>query len=480
MKKLIILICAAFALGACNDFLDIKPKGYTIPETYEDYASLLNDVQMSKAAERYTAYLTDDVLLPGGTTLPQNISGKEEFERNLYTFAGGAVFPQGAKDGFWENSYWRIYTFNTVINNIMSVADASDDAKLALQAEARVGRAFEYLCLVAAYAPAYDPATAATDYGVPLITTEDMDVIFDYRRNTVAEVYGFIERDLEQALPHLPEVAPNAYRPGQSVGYGFYARMYLMMRDYARALEFAAQAVALDDALLDLKLYAVSPDPDANIGRIVLAADPSIPYPDEGDNPEYLYTRYYASSFGVSGKVYASDALLGTYARDLPGGATDKRRSLWFVDDSFPGIGNFPGYTIYAPFYMTNVGLGTVENMLTAAECYARRNAEGDLGKAEAIYNRLRDNRIVGNQAVQFTDAATGLQKILDERRREFPASYSRYVDLKRLNKETPRTVIHPGDPGIEYTLPAGDNRWIIPLPPKVISFRPDLPDYNR
>lgn len=78
----------------------------------------------------------------------------------------GLVFNDGVSDPIWNYAYNRIYVCNTVINNIMSVTDASESDKLNLKSEAMVARAFEYLCMIGVYAPAYDAATASTDYGL--------------------------------------------------------------------------------------------------------------------------------------------------------------------------------------------------------------------------------------------------------------------------------------------------------------------------
>lgn len=58
MNKKILFLGAAlcFSLTACNDFLDIKPKGIVIPETCDDYEALLNDAQLMKASESYPIY----------------------------------------------------------------------------------------------------------------------------------------------------------------------------------------------------------------------------------------------------------------------------------------------------------------------------------------------------------------------------------------------------------------------------------------
>lgn len=480
MKKIMILICGTLLMSGCDDFLNVKPKGQAIPEYYNDYKGLLYDAQMAKAGESYPVTLTDDAHFPDGD-IPYNLEMNTEDIRNLYKFNHGPVYNQGESDGLWEFTYQRIYTCNAVINNIMDVSNASEEEKRTLRAEAMVARAFEYLCLIAAYAPAYDPATAATDPGVPIITTESADKLTGYTRNTVAEVYEFIENDLLAAEGPLKTTAPNSFYPTKSVAFGFFARMCLMMRDYDKALEFGQDALDQNSSLVDLTLYAIDPD-NPGIGRIVLASNPTVSYPEDNDNPENIYTRFAPYVFGMSMSVYASDDLLEVYKEDLPAGAEDMRRSLWFVDDSHPWMGEFPGLTLWVPFTYANLGLNTVENLLTTAECYARKGDAASLSKAAELYNRLRDNRIKGNVHVTFANKAEAVQKVLRERRREFAMTgLYRFTDLKRLNKEAEyaKTIVHTSGTQT-WTLPPNDNRYILPIPPKVKALRPDLPDYER
>ena len=62
---------------------------------------------------------------------------------------------RGSDDNLWNAAYERIYTFNTIINNVLSSTDATDAEKHRLRAEALYQRAFEYLALVNIYARHY-------------------------------------------------------------------------------------------------------------------------------------------------------------------------------------------------------------------------------------------------------------------------------------------------------------------------------------
>ena len=106
----------------------------------------------------------------------------------------------------------------------------------------------------------------------------------------------------------------------------------------------------------------------------------------------------------------------------------------------------------------------------------ATRDMGMQMSKAEIVVFMTQD-------AVPADEYVIGnLVKVLEERRREFAfLGIYRFVDLKRLNKESrfQKTITHSAD-GQTWTLPPNDNRYIIPIPPVVKGFRPDLPDYER
>ena len=60
------------------------------------------------------------------------------------------------------------------------------------------------ITLVNAYANNYDPSTAATDPGVPLMLDKNINKT-NLQRATVQEVYDQIKADLDEAAPNLPE-----------------------------------------------------------------------------------------------------------------------------------------------------------------------------------------------------------------------------------------------------------------------------------
>lgn len=481
MKKIFtILFITIVALSGCKKYLDIKPKGYTIPEFYDDYERLLNNSELYGVSSSYPVYLTDDAQSGEAKdpNKPADYPGYSLFKRNLYEFKPGRIFESGQSDRFYEAAYEHIFVYNTIINNIENVKDGTLAGRLQLKAEAQIGRAFEYLTIVNAYAAHYDPATAGTDLGVPLVLTEDINV--KYKRATVAEVYSQIRKDLDEALPHLALKAPSNFHPTKSVGYAFLSRMYLYMGKYAEALENANEALKLNSNLIDYRIYT---NKKGTWGRVCTIADQTVVFPRPNESNESIWSRFGASSYGnVFAELYASGDLLDVYQKDLPANATDQRLKLFFCDGqaNFGGaITVFPGRKLWAAYVEFNHGFGTPELYLIAAECEAR---VGSKDVALQHLNKLRNMRIAGNQPLVAATKDEALRMALEERRRETAYQGStRLIDLKRLNKDPrfAKTVTHKN--GTEtYTLPANDKRYILPLPPNVLEFNPSIPVYDR
>lgn len=446
---------------SCDSYLDIKPKGIVIPEKCSDYEQLLNYAQLMKSSDSYPNYITDDVLLPYQDDLTGGYKFADLSIQNLYSFAK-EVYGDGEADGLWEYSYNRIYTYNVIISNVMNSTNATEEHKKQIRAEALMGRAFEYLTLVNAYANHYDKDKASTDPGVPLMLDENINKT-NLQRASVQQVYDQIKLDLDEASQNLPDKPIlNSFRASKPVGYGMLARMYLYMGNYNKALENAKESLKHNSSLLNLCEYKVV-DPEKAIGRLDV--------PARADNPENIYIRLAPYVFGLSSRVYGSSDLISLFDKDK-----DMRYKLFFTRYLW-------GYVckndLWAPYIYANMAMSTPEIYLIAAECEAR---VGTITNAMDYLNKLRDKRILNNIHLSVNTKALALKYVLEERRRELAMNgCMRLIDLKRLNRETAfsKTIIHEID-GKEYTLEPNSPRYILPIPPNILRFNPNMTPNNR
>ncbi|AIM37145.1 hypothetical protein KO02_10930 [Sphingobacterium sp. ML3W] len=482
MKRVYLsLLLGLLTLGSCSKYLDIKPKGFTIPEYIKDYQLLLNSSSLIASTPGYPVFLTDD-LYSGDRNDVQSGARYDYYsylKKQLYSFAHGAVLEDGQTDTYWETAYSRIFTYNVIINNILKASDGTDIQKRRIWAEALIGRAFEYLNLVNMYGAHYNVKTASTDLGVPMVLAEDVNA--SYERVSVQAVYDQVALDVNDALPYLNEVQANKFQAMRSVGFSFLSRSHLYQGNYKEALSNAKQALALNDNLIDYSLYTNKDK--TTWGRVCLKTDDLVEFPDLRTSPERIWAKKGTSSDGAfNAEFYASKDLIQTYANDLPADAVDKRYELFFCRDraSFgPNEVKFPGRVLFAPYVDFNMGFGSAELFLIAAECEARL---GDATAAVAYLNMLRASRIENYSPLVVNDARKVLQITLDERRRELPFMAShRLIDLKRLavTGDLKKTIQHPLEDEM-FEMESTDLRMILPVPPKVLSLNPEIPQYER
>ena len=68
MKKIFLwIVWGMFLCQGCDRFLDIQPKGYTIPSKYDDYRQLMNYAQMAKALDHNPVRICTDSLMSSFT-----------------------------------------------------------------------------------------------------------------------------------------------------------------------------------------------------------------------------------------------------------------------------------------------------------------------------------------------------------------------------------------------------------------------------
>lgn len=111
-----------------------------------------------------------------------------------------------------------------------------------MKSEALTLRAWSFYMLVNKFAKAYNPATAATDPGI-ILMTEDKDIQTAQSKSTVEEVYQQILKDANEAIEidGLPNSAVNKMRFSKPTAYAVKALALLNMQKYDEAEEVAKQ-----------------------------------------------------------------------------------------------------------------------------------------------------------------------------------------------------------------------------------------------
>jgi len=456
MKQLLYTISALaiFATTACRKYVEISPVNVRELKYTKDYQGLLyNSFQLTEKNYLYPVYASDEVWTADGAV----------WQNNLNINAGYAycwlpkIWSETQEDQDWASQYTLIYNTNIIVNEVMSSEGGTDADKIKAYSEALVHRAYAYYTLVNMYAKQYDPATATTDPGVPVVLQANFTS--SLKRVTVAGVYDQIINDLQTALPNLsptPEVITN---PSKAAVYAILSRVYLNQRDFIKAGSYADSALQLKNTLVDLNAYATNPTA----------------YPAKLNDPENIFSK---TVNGFLTGVPLSNDLVNLFDQ-----TNDLRYTLFTKAGADIPASNFTNRGYYKHRLVNQgiyVGPKVPEMMLIKAECEARA---GNTSSSVAILNALRRKRFTtaGYTDLTATDPQQALQLVITERRKELMGTGARWFDQRRLQKDNGFiSTVNRLFKGVTYTLAPGSNEYTFAIADKYILLNPEIEQNPR
>ncbi len=441
-KTLLVLIVAVSAF-ACDDYLDVVPKGKKVPTETGDYQMLLRNTSAMFFAQDIFGYLTDEsypmfssmFVTEETPILKTHFFADESRERAKYI----------EEDALYNRCYHRIAVYNSVIEGIDDVEGPAAEKQM-LKAQARVLRAYNHFVLVNCYAKHYNPSTAHSDNGIITVTAFDMESVLPQQK--VAAVYDLILEDIEAALEHLPGKTITTFDAGQAFGYALLAKVRLFRGEYEAALKAANQSLELNNHIFDLITYSQTQNGHSY------------------ELPENLLTRFGLNDQGLNFSIWSPD-FIEKFEADENGTKVDARYLQGF-NEGFPGM--TPGVHFFGNFdYKANVtGFKTTEVYLMKAECLARA---GQLEGAMAEVNKVRVKRILPAhyKALTAQTKQEAMRIIMDERLKESFGSFNRFWDIRRLANE-PDYAIHvkktfTDATGVTHNIELNPNSHLLILP---------------
>lgn len=230
-KILISIFSTLFILfTSCSNYLDVKEKGKIIPETAEDYSTIIQYWldQIEKG--------TDDVIVPA----PEQIGYLEMFAEDLDATLASSYYSTYMYVGASINKNQDYYTsLYSVIKDCNMIIDDMDDTKSDL-AKTLLGTAWSmrticYYNLMKRYCEPYDPAAAESMLGLPLVDKFDMEA--KPGRSNLKETSDFIIKGFQKALSY--NVSNQDYIFTTDVVKAYMARFYFWIEDWDNAITYA-------------------------------------------------------------------------------------------------------------------------------------------------------------------------------------------------------------------------------------------------
>lgn len=245
MKKHIVRISTAlllFVATGCQKKLDITPR-----QSIDEQEALNTHSGVLTALNGAYSNLGGAAFYGGDVMIYSDLLADAGELRWSGTFAGltqiyNKTIPKN--NGFVRDTWLQGYRVINDVNNVLSALPVVDAAqKDRVEGEAKFIRGTVYFELVRLFAKAWNDGNPANNPGVPIVLTPTRSVTEENKvaRNTVAQVYEQVLKDLTDAEAKLP--ASNGFYATKNAAAAMLARVYLQKADYSNAADAANRVI---------------------------------------------------------------------------------------------------------------------------------------------------------------------------------------------------------------------------------------------
>lgn len=465
--KTYLLIATLIGFAGCNDFLEENPDNRVELNTIDKAAQLLTNAY-SGASYGFTEWMSDNVSFTFGTQ-------KLVQHNQAYRWEDIIDINQDTPSFFWTSTYDAIAHANEVLA-VIDELPGDEARRNAVKGEALLCRAYGHFMLVNLFAKHFDEQTADDDPGIPYVREPETEFIKKYTRNTVEEVYDFIEDDLMDGLDLINDsfyANSGKYHFTRNAALAFASRFYLFKRDYNECVRYSNQ-------LLGASPTTYVKDIPALLLQRINVEDYIRLYHAPTDNSNLLLLRHLSNFHVPSLGHWPSRPLYSQIYENNPFGLTDERQDpAWVAGENGLAATKFE-FLFERSSLTSNVGYNYTiflgfrgeEVLLNRAEAYVLSNrvnlALADLqvlaskryrGTVDLTIQRLR------NYYGSTNDRLVTLLYTLDERQKEFLHEGMRWFDIRRYGFE----VSHVTEDGSTIKLDEEDDRKVLQIPQAAI-----------
>lgn len=473
MKHISFFCILAFLFGSCtNDWLNVKPST-ALPSddaitTEDDAMTALRGLYRMVSAH---GYYGDNYIYYAevrGEDMQCLTDGRRG--ESFYRFSDN---PNTVAVINWSEPYKVIRQANNLITQISSGNVSGNKTDInRIKAEALALRGLALFDLTRFFGMPYTQDSLAP--GVPIILKPEA-LQNKPARNTVAECYAQVIKDMTDALPDLVVTRTDGYINQWSVK-ALLSRICLYKGDNTNALKYAEMVFAPESPY---SLWTHEEYPNVWGSDFTSEAIFELLYTAIENSGDEGVPRVYWQ-FGYNGiiltKAYLD--LLGSDPNDVrhcftsyPLDETDKKTPQ--TDKPRYYLTKYPGKTKTNPMDNNICVIRLSEVCLTAAETALKEgNREKALDYLNRIVSRANPNKVV-------TDAELTVDRILLERRKELVGEGHFFFDALRTN----RTIVREGGwqlaLGNANPIQPSDYRVALPIPQAEIDANPNIRQNN-
>jgi hypothetical protein len=470
MKKVILYSFTALLVMStgCRKYLEKEPDNRAKLTTPEKVSQLLGTAYPQGNYMTFAEAMSDNARDKGSGII-------DNTNLDPYFFNDVREDDQDSPEYYWSSAYEAIAAANQALETASQAPNPNDYS--AQKGEALLARAYSHLMLVSLFSKFYDPATAASDPGIPYVTEPETVVIKQYERKTVAFVYEMIEKDIVEGLPLINDESYTMprYHFNRAAANALASRFYLYKKDYAKSAQHAG--IAVPNFLPNLR-------PWNTVYQNLGLNDLPLVYQKMTEPANLLLiatASWYANGYQYARFRYGMDANVQSQVLSNPVPVTG---GTWAFRTGSVGAGNIavPKLSQHFAFESptSNFGVGYV--MVPA------------LTVEEVLFNKAESNAYLNNSTAAITDLNTyvstritnynpgahtitedklraysgtnsvkdGLIKlVLAYRRAEFVQEGMRWFDILRYKIP----VVHTTTTGQTITLSPDDPRRLLQIP---------------
>lgn len=395
MKRIIfpILLSGACLFTSCSKMLDVKSHSAVATNTLSaaDVEAFLvgiyNRVQNAPGAESYIAFdITGGNLINAGATS----------DGGLNTFISNVLRPEnGLMSAAWNGYYSALYQVNNLLEVTATLPESPRNTEIA--GIGHFFRGYLYYNLVTRWG------------GVPILEKNTKEKV---KRNTEAEVWAFIEKELQLAIDGAPAYATGQYyQVSSTAAKAMMARVKLAQGKNGEAATLAEEVINSNYFQLDAfeKIFRAQQNNEEIFSFKNLTIESSI----------RVSTLFYTYAHDVKGSyVYRPvQEVMDMFS------AEDKRTAM--------SVDTYEGLRVINKYPSGQSGTDPIV-VIRLAEMYLI-SAEGQGLAGLDRLNELRRER--GLTDISPVDESAYLDAVLLERRKEFLGEGHRWYDLVRTGR---------------------------------------------
>ncbi|TCN59670.1 RagB/SusD family nutrient uptake outer membrane protein [Flavobacterium circumlabens] len=445
MKRLyisIFVLSGLFFSGCSDEFLDVNPTE-SIPADVElvnndagakgfvtaIYNHFLGWEMSSFGWNAVSSIISDDA--DKGSD-PGDAGGDKDIIDALTYNASTASF-----QSTWNANYAGINRCNQALEIFPKLDKVTPALKVRLEGEAKFFRAFMYFTLVKGYG-----GVPIVDH-VPVPVSEE-DRIMQLTRKSPAEVYAFIEKDLNDAIINLPEKsaygAEDRTRVSKGSAYALLAKVSLYQKKWQQVIDncdkvtgyslvsdyssqFKKEGEFGPESIFEIDGIGGTSSPGFGIGNYSVSQAPrgaggwgwGFNTPTEG-----LANAYEAGDVRRAATIIFRGSVLYD-GREIPESVANARY-------------NYKAYS--SDFYNQEFSDTNLRYLRYAEVILMKAEALNELGQTDAaipLINQIRKRANLG--VTPFTSQADIRKAIYKERRLEFAFEHDRWFDLVRTGQ---------------------------------------------